>query len=275
MSGNLVASRRSPLVPLRDGRGAAPFFCVHPSSGSLFCYLRLARALGSERPVSGLEAPGLQGEALPLQRVEDMAARYLEAVAEAQPNGPYHLGGWSIGGTVAFEMARRLEAAGRTVALLAVIDSALPPPGASPPGLDALLARFVRDLAGQLGAPAPELDEGLAVLTTSEKVAAVGRRLREAGLISADVGSRQLRGRLAVFVSNIRAAYAYAPGAYSGRTTMFLAEASAGSEVAWRPFARGGMTTHVVPGDHHSILHEPHVERLAAGLRAALHEVGR
>jgi thioesterase domain-containing protein len=265
---SVVASSRSPLIALRDGGDAAPFFCVHPSGGSVFCYLELARRLGPERPFYGLEAAGLQGEALPLQRVEDMAERYLGAVVDVQPSGPYRLGGWSIGGMVAFEMARRLESAGLQAALLAVLDSAAPAP-APAPTLDELLGRFVRDLASQVGAPSPTLGD-LTPLPTAAKVTEVGQRLREAALISSEVGPRQLRARLAVFVANVRAAYAYAPGAYGGQVTLFRADASPPGDMAWDAFARGGMTTHVLPGNHNNLLDAPNVDRLAAALGTCL-----
>ncbi|WP_253910536.1 non-ribosomal peptide synthetase, partial [Pyxidicoccus fallax] len=109
----------SPLVTLRKGGSARPFFCVHPVGGSVLAYLELSKRMDADQPFYGLQVPaGGAGDS-----VEEMAARYLEAVREVQPEGPYLLGGWSMGGRVAYEMARQLEARGEAVGLLVVIDA--------------------------------------------------------------------------------------------------------------------------------------------------------
>ncbi|HXM57570.1 MAG TPA: alpha/beta fold hydrolase, partial [Candidatus Dormibacteraeota bacterium] len=252
-------ARRSPVVTLHEGRGKAPLVCVHPSGGSVVCYLELAGRLGAERPFLALEADGLQGEAPPLERVEDMAARYLAALPD---RGPRLLAGWSIGGLVAFEMACQLERAGQPPALLALIDTPSPAP-ADPPDDDELRRRFVRDLAAGAGVPPPALAGDLA------------RTLRAAGLLSEDVSERVLEARLAVFSANVRAAYAYAPEPYDGALTLIRAAASPPADMAWEPFARGGVTVHVVAGDHHGILRPPHVDETAAVLRGCLAGAGR
>lgn len=268
-----IAGAQRSLVVLRQGGEEAPVFFVHPSSGSVLCYLELARRLGAGRSLYGLEAAGLRGEALPLLRVEEMADRYLDAITAVHATGPCLLAGWSIGGMIAFEMARRLEGVGRRVALLAVLDSLGPAPGSPPPGLDEILQRFARDVASQAGAEAPALDGASAERPTGEKVAALARRLREAGLLSPEVDLRQVRARLAVFAANVRAAYAYAPGAWAGRAALFRAETSAPPDLGWEAYVCGGLAIRVVPGDHHTILRPPRVDHLAAELRTCVEAV--
>jgi thioesterase domain-containing protein len=90
-------------------------------------YQKLARYLGEDQPVYGLQAQGLDGKENPLTQVEDMASLYLQEIRTIQPQGPYFLGGLSFGGMVSFEMAQTLHAQGQEVALLALIDT---------PGLD-------------------------------------------------------------------------------------------------------------------------------------------
>src|SRR5205823_1918690 len=97
---------RSPLVAIQSGGARRPFFCVHPGGGEVLCYYDLARALGPDQPFYGLRAVGLEGEAMPDTRIAAMAARYLDVLREQQQHGPYLLGGWSLGGVVAFEMAQ-------------------------------------------------------------------------------------------------------------------------------------------------------------------------
>jgi pimeloyl-ACP methyl ester carboxylesterase len=151
--GCTLASSGSPLVTLAAGGAGAPFFCVHPIGGSVFCYLDLARRLGGGRPFYALEARGLQAGEEPGGSVEEMAGRYLAAVRAVQPVGPYLLGGWSFGALVALEMARRLEEQGERVALLALFDPTdLSADGPAPPDDElALLRVLALDLDGLAG----------------------------------------------------------------------------------------------------------------------------
>nr|UYH37517.1 alpha/beta fold hydrolase [Myxococcaceae bacterium MCy9487] len=111
-----------PVVALQPEGNKRAFFCVAPAGGSPLCYLELARALGPEQPFYGFQSQGLLDGKPMLSRVEDMATLFLKGLRAVQPEGPYLLGGWSFGGIVAFEMARRLESQGEKVALLALLD---------------------------------------------------------------------------------------------------------------------------------------------------------
>src|SRR5207253_947469 len=113
----------SSLVMIQEGRkGKPPFFCVHGVFGEVLGFRDLARHLGPDQPVYGLQARGLDGKQPPLTRIEDMAACYLQEVRALQPAGPYSLGGVSFGGVVAYEMAQQLLAAGAEIGLLILFD---------------------------------------------------------------------------------------------------------------------------------------------------------
>lgn len=117
--------RTSPMVRLSGG-GARPLFCVHPSGGSASWYMALARALPSHRPVTAFELPGAYGTGEPRTTIEALAEEYLTHLLGTQPAGPYALMSWSYGGLIAFEMARRLTAAGHRVDPLILIEPTLP-----------------------------------------------------------------------------------------------------------------------------------------------------
>src|SRR3954453_10106436 len=87
-----------------------------------------------------------------------MATRYLEAVRLIRPHGPYLLGGWSIGGTLAFEMARQLRSDGETGRPVGLMDSAVPPQMDEPPTHTEMLESFAHDLSGLQGKEPPEVD---------------------------------------------------------------------------------------------------------------------
>src|SRR6185503_6303507 len=115
------------LLPLRSSGTKRPFFCVHPIGGGALCYEPLVRALDPERPFFGIQAPMLEDSEARPSSVEEMAARYVDAVQRAQPKGPYLIGGWSFGGVIAIEMARRLKHDGKAVAQLVLLDVTLSP----------------------------------------------------------------------------------------------------------------------------------------------------
>jgi len=114
--------RPSPvLVQMREGHGT-PLFLVHGLSGTVMECWSLVQSLRTARPVWGLQAPGLDGEAPPYRLVEQMASAYVANIRTLQHGGPYAICGFSFGGLVAYEMARQLAAAGQAVDPLVLLD---------------------------------------------------------------------------------------------------------------------------------------------------------
>ncbi|WP_174187496.1 type I polyketide synthase [Nocardia barduliensis] len=109
------------LVPLRDGVGR-PLFLIHPTGGDVLCYVDLARTLDTGAPIVGIQDPELAGAPGP-ETIAELARVYEGVVRAHQPAGPYRIGGWSMGGIIAHEVARRLRAAGDTVEALILLDS--------------------------------------------------------------------------------------------------------------------------------------------------------
>jgi thioesterase domain-containing protein len=121
-----MAISSSPLVAIQPEGSRPPLFLAHPSGGGVLCYRELACHLGPDQPLYGLQDPSLEGDEEPLGDIEAMAARYIATAREAQPHGPYLLGGYSFGGLIAFQMAQDLIRQGETVALLVFIESMSP-----------------------------------------------------------------------------------------------------------------------------------------------------
>ena len=113
----------SPLVAIQPAGSRAPFFCVHGAGGNVLIYRDLSRHLGSDQPFYGLQSQGLDGSCPPLDKIEDMAALYVKEIQRVRPHGPYFLGGYCGGGTIAFEVAQQLQAEGEQIALLALFDT--------------------------------------------------------------------------------------------------------------------------------------------------------
>ncbi len=112
-----------PLALLKAGSEAPPVFITPGLGGSILEFFPLIKHLKSNHPFYGLQAKGTDGIQEPLERIEDMAEFFLDAIRAVQPRGPYFLIGYSLGGLVTLEMAQRLSERGEKVALLAMLDA--------------------------------------------------------------------------------------------------------------------------------------------------------
>ncbi len=116
------------LVPIRPGSGKTPLFLIHSIAGELTWIKHLKNQLPPKWPLYGFAAPGLNSDTPFFFSLEAMAAAYLQDIRRQQPSGPYLLGGYSMGGVVALEITRQLQAMGETVELLVLIDAFAPHP---------------------------------------------------------------------------------------------------------------------------------------------------
>ncbi len=263
----------SPLVPIRPGGSRAPLFLVHPVGGDVLAYAALARRLDPEQPVYGLRSRGLAAGVEPARTVEEMASDYLRAMREVQPAGPYRLGGWSMGGVVAFEMARRLEAAGERVERLVLVDAQVP----------ALHGRvlpddereLVRIFAQDMGLPPERLDlpEGGGEADARGYLGRVLEGARAAGVVPPDVDTARIEQLYAVFSANLAALYGYRPAAWAGAATLLRAaehDPSVSESAGWERLLEGGVEVRSVPGSHFTLVREPHADALAREVERAL-----
>lgn len=111
------------LVQLRSGSEQPPIFIAHGLGGSVIDFYQVVKYIETGRTIYGVQAKGINGVEEPLDRIEDMARYWLDAVKQVQPHGPYFLIGFSLGGLVMLEVAQRLVADGDEVKLLALLDS--------------------------------------------------------------------------------------------------------------------------------------------------------
>ena len=111
------------LIPIQNGTNKdSQWFIVHGQGGGILNYYDLARELGEDKTVYGLQSIGYDDSRFPNLSVEEMAVRYIEEIKQVKKEGPYTLSGWSFGGIVAFEMARKLEELGDKVSFLGLLD---------------------------------------------------------------------------------------------------------------------------------------------------------
>src|SRR6185295_12459386 len=206
LRGEEKPAARSSLVLLQPQGARPPLFFVHGAAGTVFPFLDLARELGTDRPFYALQAPGVEEGAEPSSTVQDLAAHYLEEIRAVQPEGPFHLGGWSLGGVVAFEMAQQLQAGGQQAGLLALLDSRVPRKPARPardPEIG-LLASFARNLGLAVPDPAKAARE-LRRLGSEERLERLLEEAHRAGIVPPDLGLDSLRRLFTVFRSGLGA----------------------------------------------------------------------
>ncbi|MEA2124626.1 MAG: acetoacetyl-CoA synthetase, partial [Solirubrobacteraceae bacterium] len=255
------------LVLLRAGDMGLPVFFVHSLFGDVLSMRPLALLLDTRRPIYGLQARGLDPDEEPQRRVEDMAAAYVDEVRSAQPHGPYALGGHSLGGLVAFEMARRLVALDERVEWLGLIDSDLHHSCLTP----AERARWLAWKSGDL--------IGAALADPRGRIPRYARKALLRVAPWAPVEMPQRESSAPPLVRRLEdagwAAFdSYCPGPYAGTATFFRVETpreDMGDPLpVWRRVVEGGLTVEQVPGSHADVVAEPNVRRLAERVSAHL-----
>jgi amino acid adenylation domain-containing protein len=111
------------IVPIKASGTKTPFYIVHGAGLNVLNFNDLAQYVDPDQPVFGLQGIGLDGEEISVDSIQSIAAYYVDEVIKHHPQGPYAIGGYSIGGFIAVEMARRLEAMGKRVKTLAIFDT--------------------------------------------------------------------------------------------------------------------------------------------------------
>ncbi|MDX6443963.1 MAG: hypothetical protein QOH71_1037 [Blastocatellia bacterium] len=271
----------SSLVPIQPNGSQPPFFCVHALGGNVLEYRQLARHLGTNQPFYGFQSAGLNGKLSPHTRVEEMAAHYIKEMRELQPSGPYFIGGRSLGGIVAFEMAQQLRAQGEQLGLVALLDTY--------PSSYAKLLREQATVRGRFHLAVNRTKshlENLGSLSMRKKLSyllaksqfapqklksQLWRRLHSA---FENFGRPLPRALQDIQELNSLAVRQYVPQVYNGHVTLFWASTDLRASVdfveGWRALASGGIDLHEIPGTHLDIVKEPHVSELASKLRSCL-----
>ena len=269
------ASRPSVLVSLQPQGTSPPLFFVHPVGGSVLCYRELAGRLGSAQPFFGIEASEEGGGGT----LEEMAAGYIAAIRGVRREGPYFLGGWSLGAVVAFEMARQLAQAGEQVPLVAMVDAPPAQPEErrlGPLDGDSWFVQFASDLLASRSAVAPEIEEAVLRWDSQRRLAWLLERAREIGAVPPELTFSQFCRRSQLFLHNLQALARYRAGSlpvdllFLRSSTPDPGNGSADPTRGWRHLTTGSVACHSLPGTHHSLLRQPHVERLSAILQEGI-----
>jgi len=253
--GAAAGGAASPLVSLKPGANRPPLVLIHPIGGTVFCYGDIASRIGGDVPVYGIQAAGLRlGERMP-RSIEEMAGDYVHAASERLGDGPWHLAGWSFGGAVALEMAHHLDALGRPVASVTLIDTPARP---TQPGAEDERATLIA-VAGALGVDIGTMAASNAALALPDIIAAAARRP------GAPAISEEQLERMIALVRNLRRLRrSYRPRPFSGPILLVRATGTpAADQDAFDWSSVGRVETLAVPATHQSIIFPPHADAVA------------
>ncbi|HEU5229914.1 MAG TPA: amino acid adenylation domain-containing protein [Ktedonobacteraceae bacterium] len=275
------------LVPIQPRGSMRPLFFIHPISGGVFVYYHLARYLGQEQPLYGLQDPGIFEEAISYISIETMAARYVSEIRKVQSEGPYLLGGWSFGGILAFEMAQQLRQQGQDISFLAIIDSVVPDHSQHSGHIDdvTFLAVIAVELTRTLdGKDLEEITNDLQRLEPKERIYYVLDRIKRSKRDLPANGFSWLQQQLQIFKIRMQAIQNYHFHTYTGNITLFRASERDSLvsplnrpdfswDLGWSRLTTRSIEAYAVPGYHETMIVEPHVQVLAKHLHSCLERV--
>ncbi len=260
------------LIELKSTGTKQPFFCVPGLMGAGLVFQALAQRLDPDRKVYAFNAPGLEIDTMPCDKIEIVASRYVEVMRQVLPHGPYLIGGYSLGSFIAFEMAKMLQSSGERVDLCILMD---PPaaPGAAEESRIVAMSRLFR---------IPIEPSVIGKLNIDEQITMFAKWVSETLGLPSDVGESTQQLRL--YRAHLHALLDYAPVMYNGPLHMLIARDSAATAsqsglfsndatFGWGALCTGGVNTREIPGDHFSALFEPHVDGFASVLRALLDQL--
>ncbi|MBT3488025.1 MAG: AMP-binding protein, partial [Desulfobacula sp.] len=272
----------SPLVRIQAKGEKTPFFCVHPVGGTVFCYTELASSLGTDKPFYALQSSGMnKGEKL-FTTIEDMAAYYIKALYTVCKEGPYNIGGWSMGGLIALEMAQQLQETGQATDLLVLIDSYTPAvilekePVQKPDQKSNELFMMLQDLEGILGKTIPLDPEKLKGRDKDEQLEYALKSTLEIGVMPPGMDFKQMMRLYKIYKANLEAIRYYKPHHYSGRTVLFSSTEKKQLKIkdatqGWKEFiSPHNLDIRQIPGNHYTMLQESNVSVLAEEMNRIL-----
>jgi thioesterase domain-containing protein len=216
----------SVLIPLKPQGRRAPIFCVHPAPGLSWSYRNLAQYVHPEQPLYGLQSRGLDGKSPLASSMEEMTLDYIDHIRKIQPQGPYHILGWSFGGKVAHNMAVVLQSQGESVPLLAVMDT--------------------------VPVHCPEEEVNSVSQDMTSKYDEYLGRLQ--GVFRTDDALALKRIVAPILINNGNLAEQFTPSVFSGDLLFFRTtdqeEGDMIDPACWRPYIRGRIETHGVDCSH-------------------------
>ncbi|MFJ5559455.1 amino acid adenylation domain-containing protein [Streptomyces sp. NPDC093250] len=261
-----MADPFSAMLCIRPTGSLPPVFCVHSGVGFSLPYLPLARHIGAEHPIYGIQAPCVVDFAPLPGSVEEIAGDYIRMIKEVRPEGPYHLLGWSFGGTIVYEMAVQLRAVGEEVGVLSVLD-AYPRTGVPDDREEQSLYAWLLEGIGHHRSEFGDRD-----LTVQD----IFETLRRDNSPLARMGERRMAAMVDLMSHHQTLKSQYAPGRYEGKMQLFVSESplSDGEQAnkvgLWKPVFDGPMDVHHLACTHDEMMGHGPLQEIGPAVTAEL-----
>jgi thioesterase domain-containing protein/acyl carrier protein len=263
-----AAAAWTPLVRIAAGSAhRRPLFCVHGAGGNVITFKALADRLARDLPIFALEARGIDGRAPFHTSIEEAAECNIEAICAAHPKGPYRLAGFSGGGVIAYEMARRLTRMGKSIELLVMFDTLAPGEIRMPLSLWDRIKLLRRS---SLGFTLDWPRRKITFLMEARRI-----RLAETGRVPEAASRLEIIGAKS-FDAYVAMQSRYETKPYDGDVLLFRARHAAmpyvraGRALGWDKFVGGRLEEIAVDAWHSTMFAPPAVDVLAAVLDARL-----
>ncbi|KPA09300.1 Tyrocidine synthetase 3 [Candidatus Magnetomorum sp. HK-1] len=275
-----IESQWSSLVPIQTKGTQNPFFCVPGAGGNVLYLYNLARRIGSNRAFYGLQPIGLDGKIPPHQTVADMASHYINEIKKVQPDGEYIIGGHSFGGIVAYEMSQQLIQQGHKIAKLIILDMPAPQYFKAT-GLDwddtQWLIQISQVIARLVGKDLEVNEKILKDIHREEQLEYIHNRLKQVDFLPDEAKLRHFKGFVNVYQSNLQMAYQPDLQVFPVNVALFKSrdlqpdnlenennkEIRKEVSLGWNAFLQSEIEHYTIPGDHLTMLNNPHVQTLA------------
>ena len=277
------------LVTMQSGNSEkTPFFYMHGLGGGVVDYGELTRLVGEDQPAYGILAQGVDGKSEPHKTIEAMAQNYIDIIRNVQPTGPYLLGGYCYGGVVAFEVARQFEAAGESVEFVAIFEGYAPLPHHEQERLwqnPKQIIHFLQNIPYWLH-EFQQLGRDKMWTRALRKLRISRKRIQQKMGFETSIGVHDLIDDAAevpalyqkLMAVQLSARRQYQAGPINGRVALFRTRArplfrSHDPRMGWQKVAKGGVSVHMIAGEHFNILERPYVESLATTLRQEIDDL--
>lgn len=261
------------LVPIKPGGSKTPVYVIHGSGLNVFMFHSMMKYFDEDRPLYGIQAIGLDGTEQEITSVEEIAARYISDMRVSNPEGPYILVGYSLGGMIAVEMAKQLQEAGKQVTMLGMIDTYVD----NVVLFDTKSMQLVKKIKRQL----PKLRFIIRSFLRYPKDTIMyqlkrlnNRALSLAGKEQVAISAEQsFQNRIYKQYEKAYLAYRLTP--YSQPIHLFkvkkrLYYLDEPRYLGWKPFAPAGLHVHLLQGDHKTFIHPPYEEKFVRALMKAI-----
>ncbi|MER7727956.1 amino acid adenylation domain-containing protein [Streptomyces sp. NPDC096323] len=240
------------LLPLRTTGERAPLFCVHPVGGLSWCYSGLLRTLDTDTPVYGLQSRGVDGVTPTAESMRSMLDDYVAQIRSVRPHGPYHLLGWSLGGTLAQALAAELQQRGEEVGLLVLLDAY---PVEEERRVEMEARQILTDMY-QAYARMHGEDDTLPDTEDAVRAGIVAYMGRSDGEVR-HLDGKQRGDVLNVLVNNVRLASPTEPAPYKGDVLLVAAEENVrewADPRGWEPYLSGEFERVAIASTHEAMM---------------------